>query len=116
MTQDMPNSVTDAQRELHKMMRRDTDLRWLAEPPPEYKQPLPLWRIVAAFALSAALLLVALSAVAAQPERTWVIWDTTANQQFHPHQFSSATACNVDIGGLKDGSGKKLACVKLKGE
>ena len=49
---------------------------------------------------------------ASEPPRQWVIWNTAANEQFHPHRFTSATACAVDIGHVKDGSGKKLACVK----
>jgi hypothetical protein len=56
---------------------------------------------------------------ASEPPRTWVIWDAATDKQFHAHKFTSATACNVDIAHAKDGSGKRLACVRVnatKGE
>lgn len=51
-------------------------------------------------------------------ERTWQIYDETTNKPFHPHKFATATACNVDIGGIKDGNGRRLACrrISTKGE
>lgn len=42
-----------------------------------------------------------------------MIWNVDADKPYHPHQFTSATACNTDIAGIKDGSGKRLACVKI---
>lgn len=52
----------------------------------------------------------------AAESRTWVIWDTAANEQYHPHVFTSPTACMTDIAGVKDGTGKRLACVKITKE
>ena len=79
---------------------------------PEYR-PIPVWRIVGGFVLAAALVVIVISVARAAEPRVWQIWDVSADRAYHPHKFTSPTACNTDIAGIKDGSGRRLACVKI---
>ncbi len=49
MTQDFVNSVTDAQKQLHADMRRDTDMRWSLLPVEPIQTSRREWWAVAAF-------------------------------------------------------------------
>ena len=57
---------------------------------------------------------------AAEPRvSTWVIYDETADKPYEGkrgvHHFTSATACNVDIGGVAKitPSGSRLSCRRV---
>lgn len=124
MTHDFVNTVTPEQMRLHAAMRRD---QWPEAEDIIIERRWPLWlALPAAMLAGAAMWLGILWALgwlavanASEPPRRWVIWDAATNKQFHPHQFTSATACNTDIGGIKDDGGKRLSCVRIdqrKGE
>lgn len=128
---EFPNTVTEAQLRLRQDMhgsiewqvRASTDPEWLRRqlsPPVEYR-PTPVWRIVAAFVLAAALVVIAISvARAAEPPRTWQVWNETANKPWlskkgEPATATGPTACNLSLWEVAKATqdGTRLSCRRI---
>lgn len=124
-SQDFVNSATEAQMKLHADVRRD---EWpdpgedIIERRVPFLVALVGWMIAGAamwLAIMWALGWLAAANAAEREPRVWQMWAAGSDKPFHPHKFTSFTACLTDIAFVRDDGGKRLSCVRIdqrKGE
>jgi hypothetical protein len=84
-------------------------------------RPTPVWRIVGAFLLAAALAVIAISvARASEPPRTWQVWNETTDRPWlsktgQPATATGPTACNLSLWEVAKAAqdGTRLSCRRI---